>query len=79
MVLAFERTDPRLKVDMAVLHLVGLSSRTLAMISKRLLGVIVSKDTISSSLDLLAGEAEKWLTRPIENHFRALYVDGTTF
>ena len=76
---ASERTDPRLKADMAVLHLAGLSSRTLAMISKRLLGVEVSKDTISSSLDLLAGEAERWLTRPIERRYWALYVDGTNF
>ena len=76
---AYERTDPRLKADMAVLHLAGMSSRTLAMISRRLLGVEVSKDTISSSLDLLAGEAEKWLTRPIDKRFWALYIDGTNF
>lgn len=76
---AYERTDPRLKADMAVLHLAGLSTRTLSMISRRLLGVEVSKDTISSSLDLLAGEAERWLTRPIEKPYWALYVDGTNF
>ena len=76
---AYERTDPRLKADMAVLHLAGLSTRTLAMISRRLLGVEVSKDTISSSLDLIAGEAERWLTRPITKPYWALYVDGTNF
>lgn len=76
---AYERTDPRLKADMAILQLAGLSTRTLAMISRRLLGVEVSKDTISSSLDLLAGEAERWLTRPINKRFWALYVDGTNF
>ena len=76
---AYERMDPRLKADMAVLHLAGLSSRTLAMISRRLLGVEVSKDTVSASLDLLAGEAEKWLTRPITKRYWALYVDGTNF
>jgi transposase-like protein len=66
---AYERTDPRLKADMTILQLAGLSTRTLAMISRRLLGVEVSKDTISSSLDLLAGEAERWLTRPISKKF----------
>jgi len=76
---AHERTDPRLKADMAVLHLAGLSSRTLSMISRRLLGVEVSKDTISASLGLLAGEAEKWLTRPLEKRYWALYIDGTNF
>lgn len=76
---AYERTDPRLRADMAVLHLAGLSTRTLAMISRRFLGVEVSKDTISGSLDLLAGEAERWLTRPLEKRYWALYVDGTNF
>lgn len=76
---AHERIDPRIRADMAVLHLAGLSTRTLSMISKRLLGVEVSKDTISSSLDLIAGEAEKWLTRPITKKYWALYVDGTNF
>ena len=30
-----EQIDPRLKEDMAVLHLAGLSTRTMAMVSKR--------------------------------------------
>jgi putative transposase len=76
---AYERTDPRLKADMAILHLAGLSTRTLANISRRLLGVEVTKDTISSSLDLIAGEAERWLTRPVTKRYWALYVDGTNF
>ena len=73
-----ERNDPRLKAE-AVLHLAGLSTRTLSMISKRLLGIEVSKDKISDSLNILKEEAEKWLTRPIEEKYWALYVDGTNF
>ena len=52
---SYERSDPRLKADMAVLHLAGLSTRMLAMISKRLLGIEVAKDTVSGSLDLVKG------------------------
>jgi putative transposase len=74
-----ERIDPRLKADMAVLHLAGLSTRTLSMISNRLLGIEVSRETISSSLDLIAGEAERWLTRPLSKPYWALYIDGTNF
>ena len=74
-----ERMDPRLKADMAVLQLAGLSTRILSMISRRLLGVEVSKDTVSASLDLITGEAEKWLTRPITGRFWAQYIDGTNF
>ena len=74
-----ERMDPRLKEDMAVLNLAGLSTRTLAMISKRLLGVEVSKDTVSSSLELVSGRAGEWLRRPLERDYWALYIDGTNF
>jgi len=76
---ASERIDPRLKADMAVLHLAGLSTRVLSMISRRLLGIEVSKDTVSGSLDLITGEAQKWLTRPLSRRFWALYIDGTNF
>ncbi|MFI0436146.1 MAG: IS256 family transposase [Parachlamydiaceae bacterium] len=74
-----ERIDPRLRADMAVIHLAGLSTRTLSMISQRLLGVGVSKDTISSSLGILSSEARNWLERPIKGKYWALYVDGTNF
>jgi putative transposase len=64
---------------MAILQLAGLSSRTLSMISKRLLGVESGKDSVNASLALVEGEAKKWLDRPIERAYWALYVDGTNF
>lgn len=76
---AHERVDPRLRADMAILHLAGISTRTLSMISKRLLGVEVSKDTISASLDAIKDEAQAWLKRPLREDYWALYVDGTNF
>jgi putative transposase len=74
-----EQMDPRLKEDMAVLHLAGISTRDLAMISKRLLGIEVSKQTVSNSLGLIEQKAIEWLTRPITDKYWALYVDGTNF
>jgi len=74
-----ERIDPRLKEDMAVLSLAGISTRTLSMISKRLLGIQVSKDTVSSSLDLVSDRACSWLRRPLNDEYWALYIDGTQF
>ena len=75
----YEKCDPRLKADMAILHLAGLSTRTLAMISKRLLGMHVNKDSVTQSLNLIKEEAENWLTRPIQQDYWALYIDGTNF
>lgn len=76
---AKERVDPRIKAEMAILQLAGLSSRTLSMISKRLLGVEASKDTVNGSLALVEDEARKWLDRPLERVYWALYIDGTNF
>lgn len=76
---AREQFDSRLKEDMAVLHLAGISTRTLAMISKRILGIEVSKQTVSNSLGVIEGRALEWLERPIEQEYWALFVDGTNF
>lgn len=74
-----EQIDPRLKEDLAVLHLAGLSTRTMAMVSKRVLGVEVSTDTVSESLGAIEEKALGFLTRPIEKRYWALYIDGTNF
>lgn len=74
-----ERIDPRIKAEMALLQLAGLSSRTLAMVSKRLLGVSVGKDSANDTLGLVAEDAKRWLERPIDGKYWALYIDGTNF
>jgi putative transposase len=74
-----EQIDPRFKEDLAVLHLAGISNRTLAMISRRILGVEVSTTTISDSLDLISDKALMWLERPLSKKYWALYIDGTNF
>lgn len=74
-----EQIDPRLKEDMAVLHLAGISTRDLEMMSKRLLGIDVSRQTISNSLGEIQGKAVDWLTRSITGKYWALYIDGTNF
>jgi putative transposase len=78
-VIPHERTDPRLKEDIAILHLAGLSTRTLAMISQRLLGIEVSAKTVTNSLEIVRDSAEKWLDRPLNKRYWALYIDGTNF
>ena len=74
-----EQIDPRLKEDMAILHLAGISTRAMAMMSRRVLGVQVSTDTVSESLGTIEEKALKFLTRPIHQRYWALFVDGTNF
>jgi len=74
-----ERMDPALREDIAFLHLAGISNRMLGMISRRILGIEVSKDLVSTSLSSISEAAVSWLTRPISGKYWALYVDGTNF
>jgi putative transposase len=74
-----EQIDPRLKEDMAVLHLAGISTRMLSMMSNRILGTDVSSATISASLSSIEEQARAWLTRSLEGKYWALYIDGTNF
>jgi putative transposase len=78
-ILPNEQVDPRLKEDLAVLHLAGLSTRTMAMMSKRILGLEVSHSTVSKSLKSIEEKALNFLTRPITKKYWALYIDGTNF
>lgn len=74
-----EQIDPRLKEDIAILHLSGLSNRVMAMVSKRVLGVEVSTDTVTKSLDIIEGKALAWLERPLHKKYWSLFIDGTNF
>lgn len=74
-----EQIDPRLKEDLALLHLAGISNRTMSMISKRILGIEVSKDSVSKSLAKIEVRALEWLERPITEEYWALFIDGTNF
>lgn len=75
----YERVDPRIKEGLAALHLAGISTRTLALISERVLGVEFSRDSVTRSLEVLKDQAEGWLRRPIDSKFWALFVGGTNF
>lgn len=74
-----EQIDSRLKEDLAVLHLAGISNRTLAMVSKRILGVEVGKDTVHKSLAVVEEKALKWLERDLTKKYWCLFIDGTNF
>lgn len=76
---AREQIDPRLKEDIAVLHLAGISTRMVAMISRRLLGVSVSTDTVRKSLHVIEEQAISWFDRPLDEPYWALFIDGTNF
>lgn len=72
--------DEDLERDLALLHVAGLSTRMLAHLSERVLGVKVSHTQVSQSLQTMVPGAKRFLERPLgERRFKYLYVDGTFF
>jgi len=71
--------EASLEEDLAVLYLMGLSTRGLALISKRLTGTSVSHDRVSDCSSKIVESVEAWRTRTITDSFKYLYLDGTNF
>jgi putative transposase len=75
----YKRMEASLEEDLAMMYLMGLSTRCLSLISKRLLGTKVSHQKVSECAGRIAESVESWRTRPITEVFKYLYLDGTNF
>jgi putative transposase len=74
------RYDPAIERDLATLHLAGISTRMLAMLSRRVMGVRVSAQEVSNAMQTLVPAAKRFLERPLgDRRWVYLYVDGTNF
>ncbi len=74
------RYDEALEKDLALLHLAGLSTRTLSLLSKNLLGMKVSPQEVSNALHKIVPAAKAFLERDLsDRRFKYLYIDGTNF
>jgi putative transposase len=77
---AHRRYDEATEKDLALLNLAGLSTRTLAQMSGRLLGISVSAQEVSNALHKLVPAAKAFLSRRLDKRqWMYLYVDGTNF
>ena len=74
------RYDEATERDLALLYLGGLSTRMLAQLSQRLLGVRVSAQEVSNAVGEIVPAARAFLDRPLgDRRWMYLYVDGTNF
>lgn len=74
------RYDEALERDIGMLCLAGLSTRTLALLGRRVLGVRVSAQEVSNSMHALVPAAKRFLELPLgDRRWVFLYVDGTFF
>lgn len=77
---AHRKHDHAIEKDLAVLHLAGVSTRMLSLLSEPLLGTRVSRQEVTNSMHALIPAAKRFLDRPLKGRrFKYLYVDGTNF
>lgn len=72
--------EDELRQDLCVMFLGGMSTRTLSMMSRRLIGRSISPNEISKASKALAEAVEKWRERDLsQDSFKYIFVDGVTF
>jgi putative transposase len=66
--------------DLSALYLTGISTRTLSLLSRRLIGRSISHAEISNANKELAESVEKWRTRDLSSErIKYIFVDGVIF
>jgi putative transposase len=75
----YDRIDPQIKSDAVLMYFLGMSTRSLSLVSGRLFGRKMSHAVISEHTTELNEKVEFWRTRPITEEIKYLYVDGTYF
>lgn len=72
--------EEELARDMSTMFLAGMSTRSLSMLSRRLLGRSISATEISSVNTQLTESVEKWRRRDLsEESIKYIFVDGVNF
>jgi putative transposase len=75
-----QRYDSRITEDLAVMYMTGISTRTLSILSKRLIGRSLSPQEVSNASTDLKQAVEKWRSRNLSGEkIKYLFVDGVNF
>lgn len=76
----FQRIENAVKEDISLMYLTGISTRSLAMLSKRLIGKSISPQEVSNATKLLIDAVENWRTRDLSIYkVKYMYIDGVNF
>ncbi len=72
--------EDQIREDMGLMYLTGVSTRTLSLISHRLLGRSLSHNEVSKANLALTDGVEKWRNRDLsEELVKYMYLDGVNF
>jgi len=75
-----KRYEDALRQDLCLMFLTGISTRSLSMISKKLVGRKISAGEVSNVNNELIEAAEKWRTRDLsEESIKYMFIDGVCF
>lgn len=75
-----KRYEERIAEDLSMMYLTGISTRTLAMLSRRLIGREISHEEVSKANRELTGAVEKWRNRDLsQEKIKYIFVDGVIF
>jgi len=72
--------ESRIAEDLSLMYLTGISTRTLSMLSRRLIGRRISHGEISKVNSELTGAIEKWRNRDLSGEkIKYVFIDGVIF
>ena len=75
----YHRYEPAVAEGLTQMFVAGTSTHKVGEVAQTLLGVAPSASTISRLNQTLAQQFESWRQRPLQEHWRILYLDGVHF
>jgi transposase-like protein len=79
---AFEhycRYEPQIAEGLTQMFVAGASTQKVGKVAQRLMGVPASASAVSRLNQTLTQQFEAWRQRPLQEHWRVLYLDGIHF
>ena len=76
----FKRYEESIKEDLALMYLTGISTRSLSLLSNKLIGRKLSPQEVSNANKELISAIEKWRNRDLsKENIKYIYLDGVNF
>ena len=76
----FKRYEDSIREDLTLMYLTGISTRSLSLLSNKLIGRKLSPQEISNANKELVHAVEKWRTRDLSSEdIKYIYLDGVNF
>ena len=76
----FKRYEDSIREDLTLMYLTGISTRSLSLLSNKLIGRKLSPQEVSNANKELISAIEKWRTRDLSSeNIKYIYLDGVNF